>query len=162
MGRGPGMRGQAMFDRADADKSGDVTYEEFSAAMGGRILGADADKNGELTVGEVADVIERMRAERRAEQLIRRFDLNGDGKLTTDEIENRQKKIFALMDRNDDGKVEKDEVGRPGAWGPRGNWGHRDGWGPRGNWGNMPGYGMGRQGMGPGMRGNRPMMDDDD
>ena len=31
-GKGPGMR----FERADADKSGDVSFEEFAAAMNAR------------------------------------------------------------------------------------------------------------------------------
>ncbi|MAW87114.1 MAG: acid-shock protein [Phyllobacteriaceae bacterium] len=133
-GDGPGGR---MFGRADTDNSGDISLEEFSAAMGGRILGADADGNGELTVGEVADAIIRMRAERRAQRMIERLDMDGDGKLTTAEIENRQKKIFALMDRNDDGKVDRDEIARSrrdhGGWHRGGGWGHHRGWGMMGN-----------------------------
>ena len=75
-GQRGGMDREQMFDRADADDSGDVTYEEFAAAFGGRFTSADADKNGELTVGEVADGIQRMMAERMAARVIERFDAN--------------------------------------------------------------------------------------
>ncbi|AWC24905.1 acid-shock protein [Aminobacter sp. P9b] len=108
--RGQGMKPQMRFERADADKSGDVTFEEFTAAMNERLVDADGNADGKITVAEVADQIQRMRAERMAERLIKRFDANGDGELTKAEIESRQKKMFAMMDRNDDGKIVKDEM----------------------------------------------------
>lgn len=110
---------QNLMQRADADKSGDITFEEFAAAMDGRFADADADKDGKMTVGEIAGQIERMRAERMARRLVQRFDANGDGALTKAEIESRQKKQFALLDRNDDGKIAQDELPRPG---DRRNW----------------------------------------
>ena len=36
--------GMMRFDRLDADQSGDITFEEFSAAMKSRIGDADKDK----------------------------------------------------------------------------------------------------------------------
>ena len=128
--RGPGgqMRMGEMFDKADADKSGDVSFEEFAAAMNSRTGLADADKDGKLTVGEIADAIVKMRAERMAEMMVKRFDTNGDGTLTTEEVEKRQKKIFAMMDDNDDGKVEKSELGKNRGFGFH-RWGQR-GMGP--------------------------------
>lgn len=107
-----GDRQGMMFGRADADSSGDVTFEEFAAAMNKRIGGADKDGDGKMTVAEIADEIQRMRAERMAERIVERFDTDGDGMLTAAEIESRQKKMFALMDRNDDGKVVKEEMPR--------------------------------------------------
>lgn len=113
--RRDGRQGGAMrFERTDADSSGDITFEEFAAAMGARVGKADADGDGKMTVAEIASEIERMRAERMARRLIERFDVDGDGALTVAEIESRQKKMFALMDRNDDGKIEKDEMSRRG------------------------------------------------
>ena len=108
---GPRERGM-RFERTDLDQSGDVTFEEFSAAMKTRIGGADADGDGKMTVAEIASEIERMRAERRAQRIVDRFDTDGDGMLTLAEIESRQKKQFALMDRNDDGKIAEDEMPR--------------------------------------------------
>ena len=110
-GRRDGRQGM-RFERADTDSSGDVTFEEFAAAMKNRIGNADADKDGKMTVGEIASEIERMRAERMARRIVQRFDTDGDGALTTAEIESRQKKRFALLDRNDDGKIVKEEMPR--------------------------------------------------
>jgi Ca2+-binding EF-hand superfamily protein len=116
---GPRRGGMMRFERADADSSGDVTFEEFSAAMNKRIGTADANGDGKITVAEIASEIERMRAERMAQRLVERFDTDGDGALTVAEIQGRQKKMFALLDRNDDGKIVKEEMprrlGRKGA-----------------------------------------------
>lgn len=109
-----GHGGAAKFERADADSSGDVTFEEFAAAMNARVTGADADGDGKMTVAEIASEIERMRAERMAKRIVERFDTDGDGVLTKAEVESRQKKMFALLDRNDDGKIVKEEMPRRG------------------------------------------------
>src|SRR5215207_6724464 len=53
--------GMMRFDRLDADQSGDITFEEFSAALQSRIGNADKDHDGKMTVGEIASEIERMR-----------------------------------------------------------------------------------------------------
>lgn len=115
-GKHHGQRGDSMmrFERIDLDSSGDITFEEFAAAMQKRIGTADADKDGKITVAEIADEIQRMRAERMAEQIVKRFDADGDGTLTLVEIESRQKKMFALIDRNDDGKIEETEMSQRG------------------------------------------------
>ena len=106
--------GRMRLERADADKSGDISFEEFSAAMQNRIANADADKDGKITVAEMASEIEKMHAERMAKRIMTRFDTNGDGVLTSDEVEGRQKKIFAYLDRNEDGKIDKGEMPRRG------------------------------------------------
>lgn len=120
--RGPGRHGPGArmdFGRADADSSGDVTFEEFAAAMKTRLSSADADGDGKMTVEEIADEIVRMRAERQAKRMVERFDVDGDGAITAAEIESRQKKMFALLDRNDDGKLVADEMPKHGRKGPR-------------------------------------------
>jgi Ca2+-binding EF-hand superfamily protein len=109
-----GERENFRFERADADSSGDITYEEFAAAMQKRIGTADKDGDGKMTIAEIASEIERMRAERMARRIVERFDADGDGMLTAVEIESRQKKMFALMDRNDDGKIVPQEMPRRG------------------------------------------------
>lgn len=119
--RGP--RGQERFERLDADSSGDISFEEFKAMFSNRIDldEADADDNGQLTVAEIADHIQRKRAERAATRLIERFDANGDGELSVAEIEDRQQKRFALLDRNNDGKLTEEEMPRR-MRGDRGRW----------------------------------------
>lgn len=102
------------FERADTDNSGDLTFEEFSAAFNDRLDGMDADGDGTMTVEEIAAEIMQRRAERMAQRLIDRFDTDGDGKLTTAEVQARQSKLFALLDGNDDGKLEMEEARRNG------------------------------------------------
>ncbi len=109
---GRAERGKQRFERTDADSSGDITFEEFAAAMKIRISNADKDGDGKMTVAEIAADIVRMRAERAAERMIERFDADGDGMLTLVEIETQQKKMFALLDRNNDGKIVAEEMPR--------------------------------------------------
>ena len=109
---GPHGGAGMQFERADADDSGDITFEEFAAAMNGRMGFADANADGKLTVEEIAAEMQRQRELRRAERMVRRFDANGDNELTLEEIESHQRKVFALMDRNDDGMVARDELPR--------------------------------------------------
>jgi Ca2+-binding EF-hand superfamily protein len=121
------------FERLDADNSGDVSFEEFSTRFEERLSDADANTDGTITVEELADHIVRQRAERQAERMIRRFDVDGDGSLKLEEIESRQKKHFALIDRNDDGVLSQEELRemRMG-YGPRWQDGHRGGKGGHG------------------------------
>ncbi len=119
----PRAQGQ-RFERLDADSNGAISFEEFAAAMGTRISGADADTDGTLTVEEIAAQLQKEHFRRQAERMIRRFDTNGDGKLTTAEIESRQRKVFALADRDDSGALERDEMRRGGREG-RGGRHHR-------------------------------------
>ena len=111
-------RRQARLERIDADKSGDITFEEFAAAMNTRINRFDANSDGKLTVAEIASEIDGRRAQRRASRFVERFDIDRDETVTLAEIENRQKKRFALLDMNDDGKVVADEL--PRRFGKRG------------------------------------------
>ncbi len=113
-GKNGGQNAMERFEKADADKSGDVTFEEFATAMNSGIGMADANKDGTLTADEVTAEIQKRMAERMAARIIARFDTDGDGKLTTAEVENRQKKAFAMLDRNDDGKIARDEMPRRG------------------------------------------------
>ena len=112
MGGHGGMMGRIV--QADADKNGEITFEEFSKAAGDRFTLADVDKDGKVTVEEMAAAIEKMRTERMAKRMIDRFDVDKDGSVTLAEIQTGQKEVYALMDRNDDGKLVKDEMPRRG------------------------------------------------
>jgi Ca2+-binding EF-hand superfamily protein len=127
--KGSAMQGMhANMHKADADKSGGITFDEFSAAMKGRFEAADTNHDGKVTVEELAAQLEKEHYERMAKRMIARFDTKGDGVLTLDEVEGRQKKLFALLDKNDDGKLEKREMRGMGAWHHRGGWrGHHGG-----------------------------------
>ena len=90
MGGHGGMMGQ--LDLADADKNGEITFEEFKKAAGDRFVLADVNKDGKVTVEEMAAAIEKMRAERMAKRMIDRFDADNDGAVTLAEIETARRK----------------------------------------------------------------------
>jgi Ca2+-binding EF-hand superfamily protein len=132
---GGGPMAMERFESADADKSGDVTFEEFSAAFDQRIGGADANGDGIYSADEIAAEIQKQMAQRMAERMIKRFDTDGDGKLAKAEVESHEKRMFAMLDRNADGKIGKDEVpqrGMPGGGMSGGGWGHKWHHGPWG------------------------------
>jgi Ca2+-binding EF-hand superfamily protein len=109
---GPPVMGFGMMalENMDADKTGDVTFDEFKKAAGDRFVLADANKDGKVTVEEIAAAIEKMRAERMAKRMINRFDVDGDGALTQAEIETNQQELYALLDKNNDGKLVQEEM----------------------------------------------------
>ena len=123
MRRGEGPRMERMFERADANEDGVISFEEFSSRGAERFTSADADGNGEITVEELTAAIERNQHRRRAERMIERFDMDGDGVVTVAEIEDRQQKMFALADRDNSGSIEESEL--PRFHGARGKGKHR-------------------------------------
>jgi|SRR5690606_25039648 len=105
-----GDRPEMHLDRMDTDDSGDLSFEEFSNALGGVVTTADANGDGQVTVEELAEAILHQRAERQARRMIERFDVDGDGVLSLAEYEKQQQKHFALLDRNDDGVIQREEL----------------------------------------------------
>jgi len=136
--RGHGPNFELMFQKADKDNSGSVTPEEFAAAMPMQFADADADGDGSITAQELADQMQRQMLLRRAEMMIKRFDTDNDGKVSTAEIEKARQDRFAKLDVDESGAIEKDEMQMR-----RG--GDRDGRGGHGQFhrfhGNNGGYG---------------------
>lgn len=109
-----------IFERLDADKSGDVSFEEFLAAITGRLENADKDGDGKLTVAEISATIKGPKANQQAEALVARFDPDKDGTITLADVEARRKQRFAELDADADGKLVKEEMrGRASAKGDR-------------------------------------------
>ena len=132
--RGQGPNFELMFQKADKDNSGTVTLEEFAAAMPMQFADADADGDGSITAQELADQMQRQMLLRRAEMMIKRFDTDNDGKVSTAEIDKVRQDRFARLDVDDSGAIEKDEMQlRRG--------GDRDGRGGHGQFHHKGGYG---------------------
>lgn len=106
---------QATGDRSgpiaenDANGDGSLSLEEYSSVE--ELQQADANKDGTLSVDEATALIEKRQAERRAQRLLARLDVNGDGNVTIAEVQDRRNKRFALLDINNDGKIEPSELG---------------------------------------------------
>lgn len=96
--------------RLDADNDGSISQDEFATAS--RMTEADTNNDGEISQDEMIAMLQKRDYERRAEQMARRMDIDGDGKVTIAEIEQHRGKRFALMDRNNDGKLEGRELRR--------------------------------------------------
>ena len=105
-----GERAAERFEQIDADGNGAVTLAEFSAPMLERFNEADADSNGQVNAEEVAAVLDGRRAERMAERMIDRFDIDGNDQISVGELENRQAKMFALLDFDDSGSITAEEM----------------------------------------------------
>lgn len=112
MGNRGMMRRGGMMARMDADGSGSVSPEEFADIGVGQLIKADTNGDGELSVDEIQTAMEARRKERMAEMFKRRFDVDGDGKITVAELKSQQDKRFAMLDANDDGSISPDEFRR--------------------------------------------------
>lgn len=104
-----------FFDKVDADKDGKITQAEIDAFKAARFAEADADKDGKLSPAELVAMREKMEAERRtaqAEKMVSRFDRDGDGLLSADEMAAgpRPKTMIERLDTDGDGAVSKAEA----------------------------------------------------
>lgn len=129
------------FEALDANKDGFISPDEFAKRRIDALKSADTDGDGVLSQDELAAYIQKRDLERRARAMSRMLDIDGDGKVTIEELEKQNAKRLALMDTNDDGKLSPEELQRahrfmgprhPG-FGPHGMRAHHRGWhGPHG------------------------------
>jgi Ca2+-binding EF-hand superfamily protein len=117
---GDGNPGKRFWKEADSNGDGTISSEEMVAAISVRFKQADANADGIVTRVELLEAVEKRAEGRRmarhagmfADGLVLRLDIDDDGKVTLNEVENRARKHFALADFNDDGKVERAELKR--------------------------------------------------
>ena len=125
-GRWGGRGGMArrMLTQADADGDGSVTQAEIDAFLAEQVRSADADADGSLALAEFETVF----AEQTRPRMVDAFqalDEDGDGQITTAEIDGRFGSIVERLDRNGDGALSADDRRRGGREGRRGR--DRDG-----------------------------------
>ncbi|MCR5858937.1 EF-hand domain-containing protein [Mesorhizobium sp. J428] len=101
---------EARFERLDADKSGDISFEEFVTVVKDRLEKADSDGDGKLTVEEISTTFQGPQAKDQAATLVKHFDADKDGTVTLTEVEERRKQRFAKLDTNSDGKLVREEM----------------------------------------------------
>ena len=87
---------------------GPIDLEKFSHMDD--LKAADANNDGTLSRDEIENFVLKRMVERQANRMERRLDVNGDGKVTLDEVQKQKAKEFAALDRNDDGKLDRKEL----------------------------------------------------
>lgn len=144
MGRGMHHGGHAMMQmmrQADANKDRKLTQDEVNAFVAEKLANGDADGNSEVSIDEFSTIwLEVTRP--MMVRAFQRLDADGNGQITTEELDERFGDMVVRFDRNGDGVIDrKDRPGRMGkAHGKR--FGMHDGQGrggPRG-----PRHGMNR------------------
>lgn len=131
--RGPG-RMMRMLRGADANKDGEITRAEATAAAAARFARFDRNRDG---VVERAD-LEALRAEGvdyRAKRFLHRNGGARDGRLTLEQFKAERDRRFARWDANSDGVLSRNErLGRGWRrW--AGRWHGEHGGGPHHGWG---------------------------
>ena len=101
--------GGGWLKKADANKDGEVTFDDVEELRSERFTKFDANNDGVVTEDEVQKVVEE-RVQKRTQRMTRRFDQDRDGKITTDEFNRLAKERFSSMDLTDDGKIAGDEL----------------------------------------------------
>ena len=112
-GEGPdwGMRGE----RRSWWRRGSITKDDFDARTRSKFARMDANSDGTVDQAEAKALIERRmerrgkrrakRMERFAERVIKRFDVDKDGKVTREEVDSRIKERFQRADLDGDGTI---------------------------------------------------------
>lgn len=111
MAKGIGHHGPKMsFEEIDTDGNGEVTKAELQALKEARFAAADSNGDGVLSLEEM-QAQGRERAAERAARMLERFDKNGDGALSKDELPQprRAGKMFDRMDGDGSGGISKQE-----------------------------------------------------
>lgn len=104
-----------LFTQIDTNKDGKVTQAEIDAYRAAQVSAADANKDGVLTIDEFQTAYDAFIRP----QMVRAFqdfDTDGDGKITSAEIDAKVGAIVSRMDRNGDGSLTIDDRG-PGGHG---------------------------------------------
>ena len=103
-----------IFQKLDTNGDGVLSADEISKAgnQAQNILGADANGDGVVTKDELSAEITKKMATHRAHHIMSKLDTNGDGSLSTDEINNGGTAAQSLLpaDTNGDGVVSMAEL----------------------------------------------------
>lgn len=109
---GPGLM-RSLFAEVDGDGDGAVTQAEIDAFRTAQIEAADANGDGAVALDEFATVyFERMRP--MMVDAFQSFDEDGDGSITSAELDERFGDVVNRLDRNGDGALSPEDRGRRG------------------------------------------------
>ena len=98
------------FSALDTNGNGEVTLQEMQASVLVRFGTADTDGDGFLTAAELEAHAKNLAA-KRSQRMLKRMDVNADGKLSPSEMQGRRDpaRIFDRMDADSSGALSKQE-----------------------------------------------------
>lgn len=100
---GAAMFASALFRLIDADNDGKITDAELQNFVA-KIKDADIDKDGNITKEEAREFVKKCLAQRIGEAFMKKYDANGDGKVTRDEFKGGNRR-FDMLDPDKDGVI---------------------------------------------------------
>lgn len=103
-GRHGGDLMTGLFEAIDTDGDGAVTQREIDAYRDARVGAVDTSGDGALDIGEF-DTLYRELTRPRMVDAFQRLDADGDGSVTTEELDERFGSIVERLDRNGDGAL---------------------------------------------------------
>ena len=104
---------ELIFARFDTNKDGLLTEDEVNEKVWGRIVEADANDDGAVSFEELQDSHGQRVPDCPKpiiESIFERFDVNKDGSLTADEVNEKLWHRIAQADTDDDGAVSLEEI----------------------------------------------------
>ncbi|MBL8270670.1 EF-hand domain-containing protein [Steroidobacter sp.] len=121
-------RGEGALEKADTNKDGSVTREEYIAARAERFTKLDRNSDGVI---DSSDVPEQLAARRQkkggGDFLLEQFDTDGDGKVTREEFVNGPTLLFDRADTDKSNVLDPQELAaaKEAAKAARENWRNR-------------------------------------
>jgi Ca2+-binding EF-hand superfamily protein len=105
------MRGEGVFERADANEDGAVTREEFHAARADRFAKLDRNSDGYIDSNDVPERLAKRRQQKGGGDLMGgQFDADGDKKVSKEEFINGPTTLFDRADANKDNVLDAKEL----------------------------------------------------
>jgi Ca2+-binding EF-hand superfamily protein len=105
------MRGEGIFERADANNDGSVTREEFIAARGGQFAKLDRNSDGYIDSNDVPERLAKRRQQKGGgDFMVGQFDADGDGKVSKEEFVNGPTLAFDRADSDKNNVLDAKEL----------------------------------------------------
>jgi Ca2+-binding EF-hand superfamily protein len=101
---------QAKFDKIDSNSDGEVTRDEFATSARQHFATCDSNHDGFLTLTEMkASEVKKGAKGMSPTEKIKKFDTDGDGRLTIEEMTTGKQAMFDTMDKDQDGRLTESE-----------------------------------------------------
>lgn len=105
------MRGEGIFERADADKDGSVTREEFVAARAEQFAKFDRNSDGYIDSNDIPGRFAKRRQQSGGgDFMASQFDTDGDGKVSKEEFINGPTLAFDRADADKNNVLDPKEL----------------------------------------------------